>query len=150
MKKRWLAIAVLTALLMVIGGTIGTVSIRQENVHSYSLYFVWMRTSGPQAAATPSGRYERTVNDGALPRRNWAGTLGWMSWMKGRRTPPWKAPFQGQRGEPGGAEGDGDPRGPLRGVQQSFRCGAVPGGLCLVNTSKPPMLTKRKAIWPVS
>ena len=40
MKKRWLAIAVLTALLMVIGGTIGTVSIRQENVHSYSLYFV--------------------------------------------------------------------------------------------------------------
>ena len=44
MKKRWLAIAVLTALLMVIGGTTATACI------------LWRRTSGPQAAATPSGQ----------------------------------------------------------------------------------------------
>ena len=65
MKKRWLAIAVLTALLMVIGGTIGTVSIRQENVHSYSLYFVEedLRAAGGGDALRAE---ERTVNAGAL------------------------------------------------------------------------------------
>ena len=74
MKKRWLAIAVLTALLMVIGGTIGTVSIRQENVHSYSLYFVEedLRAAGGGDALRAE---ERTVNDGALSTEELAGTL---------------------------------------------------------------------------
>ena len=41
MKKRWIAIALLTVLLMGIGGAIGKVGVRQESGGSaYSLYFV--------------------------------------------------------------------------------------------------------------
>ena len=41
MKKRWIAIAMLTVLLMGIGGAIGKVGVRQESGGSaYSLYFV--------------------------------------------------------------------------------------------------------------
>ena len=40
MKKRWIAIALLTVLLMGIGGAIGKVGVRQESDGSaYSLYF---------------------------------------------------------------------------------------------------------------
>ena len=57
-----------------IGGTIGTVSIRQENVHSYSLYFVEedLRAAGGGDALRAE---ERTVNDGALSTEELAGTL---------------------------------------------------------------------------
>ena len=41
MKKRWIAIAMLTVLLMGIGGAIGKVGVRQESGGSaYALYFV--------------------------------------------------------------------------------------------------------------
>lgn len=41
MKKRWIAIALLTVLLMGIGGAIGKVGVRQESDGSaYALYFV--------------------------------------------------------------------------------------------------------------
>ena len=91
MKKRWLAIAVLTALLMVIGGTIGTVSIRQENVHSYSLYFVEkdLRAAGGGDALRAE---ERTVNDGALSTEELAGTL-MEELMKGPVDPTLESPF---------------------------------------------------------
>lgn len=55
MKKRWIAIALLTVLLMGIGGAIGKVGVRQESGGSaYALYFVERDLRSPMAE-TPSG-----------------------------------------------------------------------------------------------
>ena len=91
MKKRWLPIAFLAVLLIVVGGTIGTVSIRQESVNTYSLYFVeedLRAASGGDALRAE----ERTVNDGALSTEELAETL-MEELLKGPVDPTLESPF---------------------------------------------------------
>lgn len=77
MKKRWIAIALLTVLLMGIGGAIGKVGIRQESGGSaYALYFVerdlalrrWRRRP-PVRGTDIRGR--RPLHRGTGQRRWW-------------------------------------------------------------------------------
>ena len=77
MKKRWIAIALLTVLLMGIGGAIGKVGVRQESGGSaYSLYFV-----------------ERDLRsaDGGDALRSEERTLEDCGWISPRLTAPFPA-----------------------------------------------------------
>lgn len=91
MKKRWLTIALLAVLLVVVGGTIGTVSIRQESVNTYSLYFVeedLCAVGGGDALRAE----ERTLNDRELSTEELAGTL-MAELLKGPVDPTLESPF---------------------------------------------------------
>ena len=66
MKKRWIAIALLTVLLMGIGGAIGKVGVRQESGGSaYALYFVERDLRSADGGDALRSE-ERTLEDGGL------------------------------------------------------------------------------------
>ena len=91
MKKRWLTIVFLAVLLIVLGGAIGTVNVRQESVNAYDLYFVEqdLRSAvGGDALRTE----ERTLDGGALSTEELAGTL-LTELLKGPVDPTLESPF---------------------------------------------------------
>lgn len=91
MKKRWLTIVFLAVLLIVLGGTIGTVNVRQESVNAYDLYFVEqdLRSAvGGDALRTE----ERTLDGEALSTEELAGTL-LTELLKGPVDPTLESPF---------------------------------------------------------
>ena len=91
MKKRWMTVALLVLLMIVVGGTIGTVSVRQETVHSYSMYFVEedLRDAGGEDALRAE---ERVLNDGGSSAEEQAGAL-MAELLKGPVDPTLKSPF---------------------------------------------------------
>ena len=75
MKKRWIAIALLTVLLMGIGGAIGKVGVRQESGGSaYSLYFVERDLRSADGGDALRSE-ERTLEDGGLSTEELAAAL---------------------------------------------------------------------------
>lgn len=91
MKKRWLTIVFLAVLLIVLGGAIGTVNVRQESVNAYDLYFVEqdLRSAvGGDALRTE----ERTLDGGTLSTEELAGTL-LTELLKGPVDPTLESPF---------------------------------------------------------
>ena len=75
MKKRWIAIALLTVLLMGIGGAIGKVGVRQESDGSaYSLYFVERDLRSADGGDALRSE-ERTLEDGGLSTEELAAAL---------------------------------------------------------------------------
>lgn len=91
MRKRWAAIVLLAVLLIAVGGAIGTVSVRQESVNTYSLYFVEgdLRSADGGDALRAE---ERTLNDGTLSTEELAGSL-MEELLKGPVDPTLKSPF---------------------------------------------------------
>ena len=75
MKKRWIAIALLTVLLMGIGGAIGKVGVRQESDGSaYALYFVERDLRSADGGDALRSE-ERTLEDGGLSTEELAAAL---------------------------------------------------------------------------
>ena len=75
MKKRWIAIALLTVLLMGIGGAIGKVGVRQESGGSaYALYFVERDLRSADGGDALRSE-ERTLEDGGLSTEELAAAL---------------------------------------------------------------------------
>ena len=75
MKKRWIAIALLTVLLMGIGGAIGKVGVRQESDGSaYSLYFVERDLRSADGGDALRSE-ERTLEDSGLSTEELAAAL---------------------------------------------------------------------------
>ena len=75
MKKRWIAIALLTVLLMGIGGAIGKVGVRQESGGSaYSLYFVERDLRSADGGDALRSE-ERTLEDSGLSTEELAAAL---------------------------------------------------------------------------
>ena len=76
MKKRWIAIALLTVLLMGIGGAIGKVGVRQESDGSaYALYFVERDLRSADGGDALRSE-ERTLEDSGLSTEELAAALG--------------------------------------------------------------------------
>ena len=75
MKKRWIAIALLTVLLMGIGGAIGKVGVRQESDGSaYALYFVERDLRSADGGDALRSE-ERTLEDSGLSTEELAAAL---------------------------------------------------------------------------
>ena len=75
MKKRWIAIAMLTVLLMGIGGAIGKVGVRQESGGSaYALYFVERDLRSADGGDALRSE-ERTLEDSGLSTEELAAAL---------------------------------------------------------------------------
>ena len=75
MKKRWIAIALLTVLLMGIGGAIGKVGVRQESDGSaYALYFVERDLRSADGGDALRSE-ERTLEDSGLSTEELAAVL---------------------------------------------------------------------------
>ena len=92
MKKRWIAIALLTVLLMGIGGAIGKVGVRQESDGSaYSLYFVERDLRSADGGDALRSE-ERTLEDGGLSTEELAAALV-AELLKGPADPTLKSPF---------------------------------------------------------
>ena len=92
MKKRWIAIALLTVLLMGIGGAIGKVGVRQESGGSaYSLYFVERDLRSADGGDALRSE-ERTLEDGGLSTEELAAALV-AELLKGPADPTLKSPF---------------------------------------------------------
>ena len=91
MKKRWLTIAFWAVLLIVVGGTIGTVSVRQESVSAYDLYFVEQDLCSAVGGDALRAE-ERTLDGGALSTEELAGTL-LTELLKGPMDPTLESPF---------------------------------------------------------
>ena len=92
MKKRWIAIALLTVLLMGIGGAIGKVGVRQESDGSaYSLYFVERDLRSADGGDALRSE-ERTLEDGGLSTEELAAALV-AELLKGPADPALKNPF---------------------------------------------------------
>ena len=92
MKKRWIAIAMLTVLLMGIGGAIGKVGVRQESGGSaYSLYFVERDLRSADGGDALRSE-ERTLEDGGLSTEELAAALV-AELLKGPADPTLKSPF---------------------------------------------------------
>ena len=92
MKKRWIAIALLTVLLMGIGGAIGKVGVRQESGGSaYALYFVERDLRSADGGDALRSE-ERTLEDGGLSTEELAAALV-AELLKGPADPTLKSPF---------------------------------------------------------
>ena len=91
MKKRWLPIAFWAVLLIVVGGAIGTVSVRQESVSAYDLYFV-EQDLGSAVGGDALRAEERTLDGGALSTEELAGAL-LTELLKGPVDPTLESPF---------------------------------------------------------
>ena len=92
MKKRWIAIALLTVLLMGIGGAIGKVGVRQESGGSaYSLYFVERDLRSADGGDALRSE-ERTLEDSGLSTEELAAALV-AELLKGPVDPTLKSPF---------------------------------------------------------
>ena len=91
MKKRWLTIAFWAVLLIVVGGTIGTVSVRQESESAYDLYFV-EQDLGSAVGGDALRAEERTLDGGALSTEELAGAL-LTELLKGPVDPTLESPF---------------------------------------------------------
>ena len=92
MKKRWIAIALLTVLLMGIGGAIGKVGVRQESDGStYDLYFVERDLRSADGGDALRSE-ERTLEDGGLSTEELAAVLV-AELLKGPADPTLKSPF---------------------------------------------------------
>ena len=92
MKKRWIAIAMLTVLLMGIGGAIGKVGVRQESGGSaYALYFVERDLRSADGGDALRSE-ERTLEDGGLSTEELAAALV-AELLKGPADPTLKSPF---------------------------------------------------------
>lgn len=130
MKKRWIAIALLTVLLMGIGGAIGKVGVRQESGGSaYALYFVERDLRSADGGDALRSE-ERTLEDGGLSTEELAAALV-AELLKGPADPTLKSPVpKGNSPAFRRAEGNGAAGGSLRGLQHPFRRGTVSGGLC--------------------
>ena len=90
MKKRWIAIALLTVLLM--GGAIGKVGVRQESGGSaYALYFVERDLRSADGGDALRSE-ERTLEDGGLSTEELAAALV-AELLKGPADPTLKSPF---------------------------------------------------------
>ena len=91
MKKRWIAIALLTVLLMGIGGAIGKVGVRQESGGSaYALYFVERDLRSADGGDALRSE-ERTLEDGGLSTEELAALVAEL--LKGPADPTLKSPF---------------------------------------------------------
>ncbi len=130
MKKRWIAIALLTVLLMGIGGAIGKVGVRQESGGSaYALYFVERDLRSADGGDALRSE-ERTLEDSGLSTEELAAALV-TELLKGPADPTLKSPFP-----KGTALLSAEQKGTelrvvsLRGLQHPFRRGTVSGGLC--------------------
>ena len=92
MKKRWIAIALLTVLLMGIGGAIGKVGVRQESDGSaYALYFVERDLRSADGGDALRSE-ERTLEDSGLSTEELAAVLV-AELLKGPADPTLKSPF---------------------------------------------------------
>lgn len=91
MKKRWMTIAFLAVLLIVVGGTIGTVSVRQESVSAYDLYFVEQDLRSAVGGDALRAE-ERTLDGGTLSTEELAGAL-LAELLKGPVDPTLESPF---------------------------------------------------------
>ena len=92
MKKRWIAIAMLTVLLMGIGGAIGKVGVRQESGGSaYALYFVERDLRSADGGDALRSE-ERTLEDSGLSTEELAAAL-MTELLKGPADPTLKSPF---------------------------------------------------------
>ena len=92
MKKRWIAIALLTVLLMGIGGAIGKVGVRQESGGSaYALYFVERDLRSADGGDALRSE-ERTLEDSGLSTEELAAAL-MTELLKGPADPTLKSPF---------------------------------------------------------
>ena len=91
MKKRWMTIAFLAVLLIVVGGTIGTVSVRQESVSAYDLYFVEQDLRSAVGGDALRAE-ERTLDGGTLSTEELAGAL-LAELLKGPADPTLESPF---------------------------------------------------------
>ena len=92
MKKRWIAIALLTVLLMGIGGAIGKVGVRQESDGSaYALYFVERDLRSADGGDALRSE-ERTLEDSGLSTEELAAALV-AELLKGPADPTLKSPF---------------------------------------------------------
>ena len=92
MKKRWIAIALLTVLLMGIGGAIGKVGVRQESDGSaYALYFVERDLRSADGGDALRSE-ERTLEDSGLSTEELAAALV-TELLKGPADPTLKSPF---------------------------------------------------------
>ena len=92
MKKRWIAIALLTVLLMGIGGAIGKVGVRQESGGSaYALYFVERDLRSADGGDALRSE-ERTLEDSGLSTEELAAALV-AELLKGPADPTLKSPF---------------------------------------------------------
>ena len=120
MKKRWIAIALLTVLLMGIGGAIGKVGVRQESDGSAcALYFVERDLRSADGGDALRSE-ERTLEDSGLSTEELAAALV-TELLKGPADPTLKSPFP---------KGTALLSGSLCGLQHPFRRGTVSGGLC--------------------
>ena len=96
MKKRWIAIALLTVLLMGIGGAIGKVGVRQESDGSaYALYFVERDLRSADGGDALRSE-ERTLEDSGLSAEELAAALV-AELLKGPADPTLKARSQRER-----------------------------------------------------
>ena len=91
MKKRWLAILLPAVLLIAMGGAIGTVSVRQEAVPTYSLYFV-EKNLGSAAGGDALRAEERALHEEDPSTEELAGAL-MAELLKGPGDPTLKSPF---------------------------------------------------------
>ena len=122
MKKRWIAIALLTVLLMGIGGAIGKVGVRQESGGSaYSLYFVERDLRSADGGDALRSE-ERTLEDGGLSIEELAAALV-AELLKGPADPTLKSPFP-----KGTALLSAEQKGTE--LRVDLRRGTVSGGLC--------------------
>ena len=129
MKKRWIAIALLTVLLMGIGGAIGKVGVRQESDGStYDLYFVERDLRSADGGDALRSE-ERTLEDSGLYGGT-GGSAGNGAVERPGRPHVEKPVPKGNSPAFRRAEGNGAAGGSLCGLQHPFRRGTVSGGLC--------------------
>ena len=74
MKKRWITIVLLAVLLIAVGGAIGRVSVRQETVDAYDLYFVEADLRNADGGDALRAE-ERAVSGSGLSTEELAGAL---------------------------------------------------------------------------